>query len=331
MTAGAGIGVLSARARSRGLLAQTRAPPTPHRAAEDPCRPHRGKPTRALASSGQAAGGRPAAPNRMLAPCIARAAARALAPRGPHRPPMMSCQDAVPRHASGVPPSPNVTWQPGGVPSSAKEAALGQRGCVVWLTGLSGAGKSAVGAAVEGELAARGVATALLDGDNLRHGLCADLGFSESDRAENVRRAGEAARLLAEAGLVAVAALVSPYAAHRAAARARLPPGRFIEVHVDTPLAVCAARDPKALYAAARGGALVGLTGVDAPYEAPVAPEVRLVADGREPVPVLARRVVAFLEGAGLVPHSTERAAKAGSRKAAGAPSRAPTAAGRRE
>lgn len=236
---------------------------------------------------------------------IARSAARALrAPGGrvTHR--VTSDQPSTDRYAS----SPNVTWQPGGVPTAAKEAALGQRGCVVWLTGLSGAGKSAVGLAVEAQLAARGVATAFLDGDNLRHGLCADLGFSEADRAENVRRAGEAAKLLAEAGLVAVAALVSPYAAHRDAARARLPPGRFVEVHVDTPLVVCAARDPKKLYEKAAAGALSGLTGVGSPYEPPLNPEVRLVADGGEPAAAHAARVVAFLEREGLVPKRTERA-----------------------
>lgn len=188
------------------------------------------------------------------------------------------------------------------MPTAAKEAALGHKGCVVWLTGLSGAGKSAVATALEAALAGRGVATALLDGDNVRHGLCADLGFSEADRAENVRRVGEVAKLMADAGLVAIAALVSPYAAHRDAVRARLPPGRFVEVHVDAPLSVCEARDPKQLYAAARAGKLAGLTGVDAPYEAPPSPELTLACDGRTPPAALAATVVSHLEAAGIVP-----------------------------
>ena len=198
--------------------------------------------------------------------------------------------------------SPNVTWQEGGVPPAAKEAALGHKGAVVWLTGLSGAGKSAVATTLEAALASRGVATALLDGDNVRHGLCADLGFSEADRAENVRRVGEVAKLMADAGLIVIAALVSPYAAHRDAVRARLPEGRFVEVWADAPLSVCEARDPKRLYAAARAGKLAGLTGVDAPYEAPPSPEITLACDGRTPPAVLAGAIVAHLESTGLIP-----------------------------
>jgi adenylyl-sulfate kinase len=233
-------------------------------------------------------------------------------------------QAAVPASSAGTPPvaepaspatpptppqpAPFVSPRPLGLPRQAKEAVLGgQRGCVVWFTGLSGAGKSAAAAGVEAALAGRGVAAALLDGDALRTGLCAGLGFSPEDRAENVRRAGEAALLAADAGLVALAALVSPYAAGRAGVRARCGAARgggvpFVEVHVAAPVAVCAARDAKGLYAAAKEGRLRGLTGVcpSAPYEPPEAPELRLAGEGD--VGEAARAVVAYLESAGLIP-----------------------------
>ena len=211
---------------------------------------------------------------------------------------------------TAAPPHP-LALCPAGLARADKEAVLGSgaRGCVVWFTGLSGAGKSAVAGAVEAALAARRVPTARLDGDCLRTGLCAGLGFSPADRAENVRRAGEAALLAAEAGLVALTALVSPYAAGRAAVRARCgaAPGGgvpFVEVWVAAPLGVCEARDAKGLYAAARAGRLPGLTGVcpTAPYEAPPAAEVVLGGEGD--VGEAAARVVAFLEDRGLVPRA---------------------------
>jgi len=220
------------------------------------------------------------------------------------------CVDAA--AASAAPPHPPALC-PAGLARADKEAVLGTgaHGCVVWFTGLSGAGKSAVAGAVEAALARRGIATARLDGDCLRTGLCAGLGFSPADRAENVRRAGEAALLAAEAGLVALTALVSPYRAGREGVRARCAaaPGGgipFIEVYVAAPLAVCEARDAKGLYAAARSGKLPGLTGVcpDAPYEAPAGAEVVLGGEGE--VGAAARSVVAFLEGAGLVPREAK-------------------------
>ena len=160
-----------------------------------------------------------------------------------------------------------VVWHP----SHAQRATTG---ATVWLTGLSGAGKSTIGAALEAELIAAGRTAYLLDGDNLRHGLNADLGFSPEDRAENVRRTAHVARLFADAGVVAIVCLISPYRSDRALAReahAGLP---FLEVFVDTPLDVCEARDPKGLYARARAGEIRDFTGVDAPYEAPEAPEL---------------------------------------------------------
>ncbi len=149
-------------------------------------------------------------------------------------------------------------------------------GLVVWMTGLSGAGKTTLAHALHDRLRQRGVAAVVLDGDRLRAGLCRDLGFSAADRHEQNRRAAEVAALMADAGLVVIAALISPYAADRAAARALRPPGGFIEVHLDASLAECEARDAKGLYRRARTGALPGFTGIDAPYEPPAAPELRL-------------------------------------------------------
>jgi bifunctional enzyme CysN/CysC len=172
----------------------------------------------------------------------------------------------------------NITWH-AGVP---RESRL-TRGATVWFTGLSGSGKSTVAAICERRLLESGRPAYLLDGDNLRHGLNADLGFSADDRSENIRRVGEVARLFADAGVVALVPVISPYRADRAQARAAhdevgLP---FVEVFVDTPIDVCEARDPKGLYAKARAGELKGFTGIDDPYEAPDAPELRLTpADG---------------------------------------------------
>jgi adenylylsulfate kinase len=145
-----------------------------------------------------------------------------------------------------------------------------------WFTGLSGAGKSTLAYALHATLHQQGAPAHVLDGDELRRGLCSDLGLSEADRRENIRRAGEVARLFFDAGLVVICAFVSPYAGDRAKVRALFPAGRFIEVHVATPLAVCAERDPKGLYAKAKAGQLSGLTGWDAPYEAPEFPELVL-------------------------------------------------------
>lgn len=172
--------------------------------------------------------------------------------------------------------SPNVVWHEHGVPRAERWRAAGAHGATVWLTGLSGSGKSTIAAALSERLAARGLLVYTLDGDNLRHGLNRDLGFSANDRAENVRRVAEVARLFADAGVVALVPVISPYRAGRDHARelhdaADLP---FVEVFVDAPVDVCEARDPKGLYAKARAGELTGFTGVDDPYEPPVAPEV---------------------------------------------------------
>jgi len=168
-------------------------------------------------------------------------------------------------------------------------------GFTVWLTGLSGSGKSTVAVEVEHLLLGAGRPCYLLDGDNLRHGLNADLGFDRPAREENVRRVGEVARLFADAGLVALVPVIAPYAAGRAAVRAAHEAAglRLIEVHVATPLSVCEGRDPKGLYARARAGQLRGMTGIDDPYEEPLAPDLRLT--GSEPVSEAAAAVLALL------------------------------------
>src|SRR5690606_37386955 len=177
--------------------------------------------------------------------------------------------------------SPNVVWHASHIDRSARADATGQRGATVWLTGLSGSGKSTVAVALEALLVGRGQAAYVLDGDNLRHGLNGDLGFSAEDRSENVRRVGEVARLFADAGVVALVPLISPYRDDRARARAAHEAAGvpFVEVLVDTPIELCEQRDPKGLYAKARAGEITGFTGIDDPYEAAASPEPRLVPD----------------------------------------------------
>jgi bifunctional enzyme CysN/CysC len=187
-------------------------------------------------------------------------------------------QDApAPADEAPRPVSPQVVWEEWNVPRAEREARNGHGAAVLWFTGLSGAGKSTIARALERELFAAGCQTMLLDGDQVRHGLCGDLGFSPADRAENLRRAGEAARLFFEQGSIVLCTFVSPYAADRERVRRLLPAARFLEVHVRASVDTCAARDPKGLYARAARGELKGLTGVDAPYEAPERPEI--VAD----------------------------------------------------
>jgi bifunctional enzyme CysN/CysC len=173
----------------------------------------------------------------------------------------------------------NVVWHEGAVGADERP----WRGATVWFTGLSGSGKSTVAVEVERQLVVSGRAAYVLDGDNLRHGLTSDLGFTAADRTENIRRVGEVARLFADAGVVAVVPVISPYRVDRDRARAiHVDAGvPFVEVWVDTPLALCEARDPKGLYAKARAGEIKGFTGIDDPYEPPEHPELRLTpADG---------------------------------------------------
>jgi adenylyl-sulfate kinase len=174
--------------------------------------------------------------------------------------------------------SANVTWHEGVVERAQRWDSIGQRGATVWFTGLPASGKSTVASAVEARLVREGRPAYRLDGDNLRHGVCGDLGFTAEDRDRNVRRTAEVARLFADAGLVALVSVVSPYAeARRFARELHERDGlRFIEVFVNTPLEVCEERDPKGLYARAKAGQLQGFTGVDDPYEPPRDPDVEL-------------------------------------------------------
>ncbi|MEQ1541475.1 MAG: sulfate adenylyltransferase subunit CysN [Novosphingobium sp.] len=190
----------------------------------------------------------------------------------------------------------NVHWQALDVTRQAHAALKHQSPAVLWFTGLSGSGKSTIANLVEKKLHALGHHTFLLDGDNVRHGLNKDLGFTEADRIENIRRVGEVARLMADAGLIVLTAFISPFRAERALVRAMLPEGEFVEVFVDTPLAVAEARDVKGLYKKARAGTLKNFTGIDSPYEVPEAPELRIDTT-REDSEAAAERIVDHILG----------------------------------
>jgi bifunctional enzyme CysN/CysC len=199
--------------------------------------------------------------------------------------------------------SPNVRWHGGAVSAEERSLALGgskdERGAIVWFTGLSGSGKSTVAVEVERMLVHARRPAYLLDGDNLRHGLNGDLGFSSADRAENIRRVGEVAVLFADASLVALVPVISPFRADRDAVRARAEDSgvRFVEVFVDTDLATCEARDPKGLYAKARAGEIRDMTGIDSPYEPPDRPELVLSTEDGTPAQ-MAELVIAALDKA---------------------------------
>jgi bifunctional enzyme CysN/CysC len=196
--------------------------------------------------------------------------------------------------------TPGAVWHPGHVSREDRWSTSVRAGATLWFTGLSGSGKSSVAVEVERLLVAAGRSAYLLDGDNLRHGLNGDLGFSDEDRTENVRRVGEVARLFADAGVVALVPLISPFRAGRDHAREvhEVAGLSFAEIFIDTPLEICEQRDPKGLYAQARAGSLTGMTGIDAPYEPPLEPTLRLVpADGD--VTAMALRVIALLDSMG--------------------------------
>ncbi|WP_428775237.1 adenylyl-sulfate kinase [Vibrio sp.] len=172
----------------------------------------------------------------------------------------------------------NIVWHQHQVDKAQRAALKQQRPAVLWFTGLSGAGKSTIAGALESRLAELGYHTYLLDGDNVRHGLCSDLGFSEQDRRENIRRIGELAKLMADAGLIVLSAFISPHRAERQLVREMMPEGEFLEVYVNTSLDVCEQRDPKGLYKKARAGEIKNFTGIDSDYESPLAPELDLPA-----------------------------------------------------
>jgi adenylylsulfate kinase len=197
----------------------------------------------------------------------------------------------------------NVTWHEGHVGRPEREQLLGQKGATIWFTGLSGSGKSTVAFTVEHALVQRGRLAYCLDGDNIRHGLNKNLGFSAEDREENIRRIGEVAKLFADAGFITMTSFISPYVKDRDNVRklhaeAGLP---FVEIFVDTPIEVCESRDPKGLYKKARAGEIKGFTGVDDPYEPPPKPELTLSAETDSPEQ-MAVKVIEYLEGEGILP-----------------------------
>ena len=198
------------------------------------------------------------------------------------------------------PKSQNISKVQLQVTRAQREAALGQRGVTVWFTGLSASGKSTIATSVDQLLTSRGKHCYVLDGDNIRFGLNRDLGFSPEDRNENIRRIGEVSKLFTQAGIINLTAFISPYIVDRDRNREIQEPRDFIEVYVECPLEVCETRDPKGLYAKARAGLVKEFTGISAPYEAPVNPEVVLRTD-RETEEESARRVVEFLESKGYL------------------------------
>lgn len=189
--------------------------------------------------------------------------------------------------------SPNVVWHKAAVDREARIRVSGQRSAVLWFTGLSGSGKSTIASAAESRLNQAGRLTYLLDGDNVRHGLCADLGFSTEDRKENNRRVAHLARLFWDANVITLVSFISPFRHERDTARG-LVGADFVEIFVDTPLAVCETRDPKGLYSRARKGEIAEFTGITSPYEAPANPEITLHTD-RETVEESVERILAYL------------------------------------
>jgi len=172
--------------------------------------------------------------------------------------------------------STNINWQKSKVTAEQREGLVGQKGCVIWLTGLSGSGKSTIAALLEEHFIRSGHLAFVLDGDNIRHGLNGDLSFSPEDRSENIRRVGQVAALFCQSGVITIVSFISPYAAGRDAGRKAAGAGRFIEVYLDTPLDVCEKRDAKGLYKKARAGEIPDFTGIDAPYQVPEKPELTI-------------------------------------------------------
>ncbi|XP_014510158.1 adenylyl-sulfate kinase 3 isoform X2 [Vigna radiata var. radiata] len=204
---------------------------------------------------------------------------------------------------SNVGNSTNILWHDCPIQKQDRQQLLQQKGCVIWLTGLSGSGKSTIACALSRSLHSRGKLSYILDGDNIRHGLNHDLSFRAEDRSENIRRIGEVAKLFADAGVICITSLISPYQKDRDACRALLPKGDFIEVFIDVPLQVCEARDPKGLYKLARAGKIKGFTGIDDPYEPPCSCEIVLQQKGsgcKSPSD-MAEIVISYLEENGYL------------------------------
>jgi adenylylsulfate kinase len=196
----------------------------------------------------------------------------------------------------------NITWHEGHVTRDERNALLKQKGCTIWFTGLSGSGKSTIAYTLEHALVQRGHLAYVLDGDNIRHGLNKNLGFSAADREENIRRIGEVAKLFADAGVITMTSFISPYRKDRDNVRALHDEGKlpFVEIHVNTPIATCEQRDPKGLYKKARAGQLKNFTGIDDPYEAPSRPELTIDATATSPQEATIL-ILQYLEKQGLV------------------------------
>jgi adenylylsulfate kinase len=194
----------------------------------------------------------------------------------------------------------NVTWFNGYVNREDREKAHGHKGAVIWFTGLSASGKSTIAHIVEKQLHERGCSTYVLDGDNVRHGLCADLTFCPEDRAENIRRIGEMVRLFVDAGIIVLTAFISPYRQDRQQVRSLLSDGQFLEIHVDCPPEICATRDQKGIYQKAQAGIIKEFTGISAPYEPPENPEL-VIQSHEEDAKAAAKKVVELIEKCGVV------------------------------
>jgi adenylylsulfate kinase len=203
--------------------------------------------------------------------------------------------------APNSPAATNIVWHHSTVTRASRAHQRGHRSAIVWFTGLSGAGKSTLANAVNSALFEQGLACYVLDGDNVRHGLCRDLGFSDADREENIRRIGEVAKLFLDAGVVVLTAFVSPFRADRDRARALVEAGDFIEIHCAANLGVCEQRDTKGLYAKARAGEIKEFTGISSPYEEPEQPELR-IDTGSQDLEGCVQQVLSYLEGAGVIP-----------------------------
>src|SRR5262249_39797255 len=210
---------------------------------------------------------------------------------------------AKPRRLMAEQRATNIVWHQGAFTREDRQRLNGHRGCTVWLTGLSGSGKSTIAVDLEKRLLERGIRTYILDGDNVRHGLNKNLGFSPEDRTENIRRIGEVAKLFTEAGMVTLTAFISPYRDDRDQVRKIMQAGDFIEVFVDCPVEVCEQRDAKRLYKNARPREPQEFTGISAPYEAPLHPELAIDTSGQS-VEASAHQIIAYLERQGIIPAS---------------------------
>ncbi len=198
------------------------------------------------------------------------------------------------------PKSKNIVWSESHVEAAQREEILGHKPATIWFTGLSGSGKSTIALATEFALIARGINAYILDGDNVRHGLNKNLGFSPEDRTENIRRIGEVCALFCDAGLLVFSAFISPYRADRDLVRSKHAQGQFIEVHVNAPLDVCESRDVKGLYQKARAGEIPEFTGISAPYDEPLSPEITLET-GEYSIDECVQQVLAYLEAKGII------------------------------